>query len=718
MRKILLAGLLLFSTALFLYAQEGDFGVLSDWKNHNDRWVERQDGGYMLFRRLNERAFELLDERDREIATIKTAAGWEQRRRYVRRALNELLGPWPRKTPLNADVRGVLERDRYRVEKLVYESQPGLHVTAALYIPNDTTKPKPGILYIPGHADNGFRAGHYQNACLNLVHKGFVVLAYDPIGQGERQQEIDPATGAQLVNHRELPFYKKHSYVGNQLFLSGVSISRYFIWDAIRGIDYLISRPEVDGSRIGVTGNSGGGNLSVYTAAIDDRVTVSVPSCYVTSYRRMLEINGVQDAEQNVYHALKRGIEHADWLLARAPNPTLLLTTTHDFFPIQGARETEAAVRRIYKSMGEPDHFGRAEDDHGHGYTRKNNEASYAFLMKHLGVEGSAAEEKYPGLSAEQLQVTESGQVVTQFGAETVFSLNRTESERLLVRLGKARARDRFVERAVEKAKELSGYRGITAPDDAIFRGGFPRDGYRIEKFALDGGPNSVIPLLLATPNGEGPFPAVVYLHPDGKTAGIAPGGTVEKLTREGFAVVAADVIDTGETAARIGRQNDTNAGYYEGALIGSSVVGLQAEDIVRVVAWLQGNSKVRADRIGLAATGTIGPAALHAAAFSPEIRWLALDGAPATYASVVMNQMYKVPSTAMVAGALSAYDLPDLVVAMAPRKTFLLGATDEKLQPLGEGTLKEVYGESGGRLRVAAGGEATLIEAVKWCAE
>jgi cephalosporin-C deacetylase-like acetyl esterase len=196
-------------------------------------------------------------------------------------------------------------------------------------VPDGLTEPRPGILYIPGHTDNGFRSSGYQNECLNIVHKGFVVLAYDPIGQGERHQEIDSSTGEQLAGTAQVAHYKMHSYTGNQCFLSGVSLSRYFIWDAIRGIDYLVSRPEVDPERIGVTGLSGGGNLTVYTSALDDRVKVAVPANFVTSYRRMLELNGVQDAEQNVNHALRHGIEHADWLLARAPKPTLLLTTTH-----------------------------------------------------------------------------------------------------------------------------------------------------------------------------------------------------------------------------------------------------------------------------------------------------------------------------------------------------------------------------------------------------
>ena len=707
---------------LTLVAQGQDYAVLSDWLNRNDRWVERQDGGYMLFRRLNERAFELLRGRERNIEMIQTAAGWEQRRSYVRETLDQLLGPWPEKTPLNARTVGVIQREGYRIEKVIFESLPGFHVTAALYVPEREGGPRPGILYIPGHSQSGFRSAHYQNACLNLVHKGFVVLTYDPIGQGERHQELDPESGEPIVSRQDVPHYKIHSYVGNQCFLAGVSLSRYFIWDAIRGIDYLSSRPEVDPDRIGVTGNSGGGTLTVYTGAVDDRVKVAVPSCFVTSYRRMLQIYGVTDAEQNLFLGLRYGIEHADWLLARAPKPTLLLTTTHDFFPIQGARETDAAMRRIYQALAAPENFGRVEDDHDHGYTRKTSEASYAFLMKHLGVDGSASEGTYAAQSEAELRVTASGQVATAFQGETVFSLNRQETSRLLEQLEQSRGREGHASRILANARELSGYRSPAARDDGIYRGGFQSDGYRLEKHALDGGPNSVIPMLLALPDGGGPHPAVVYLHPEGKQPRVA----ITELVAAGYAVLSPDVIGVGETAPRIGRQTDHNAAFYEGALIGSSVVGLQAEDLTRVIAWLQSDERIRADGIGLLAVGSMGPTAIHAAAFNPEIRWLALDKSLATYASVVMNRYYTIPTTALVPGALTAYDLPDLIGAIAPRKVAVIGPQSQREEGLSEAEMQDVYRYAVARydslsaasnLRLALK-ESALAEVVHWCAE
>ena len=160
------------------------------------------------------------------------------------------------------------------------------------------------------------------------MKKGFIVLTYDPIGQGERLQYFDLEKGESRVGGST----KEHSYVGAQCFIAGNSIARHMIWDGIRGIDYLLTREEVDPKRIGLTGLSGGGTLTSYIAAFDARVHAAAPQCYITSFKRLLESIGPQDGEQNFYHGIARGIDHADLLEVRAPKPALVLATTRDYF--------------------------------------------------------------------------------------------------------------------------------------------------------------------------------------------------------------------------------------------------------------------------------------------------------------------------------------------------------------------------------------------------
>ena len=185
----------------------------------------------------------------------------------------------------------------------------------------------------------------------------------------------------------------EHSYPGTQAFITGSSQARYMIWDGIRAVDYLLTRKEVDPERIGITGRSGGGTQSAYIAAMDDRIYAAAPECYITTFTRLLQTMGNQDAEQNLFNEISRGIDHGDLLAVRAPRPALMITTTRDIFSIQGAMETEKEVSLIYKAYGRASDFGRAEDDTSHASTRKNREAMYAFFQKHLKNPGSPKDE-------------------------------------------------------------------------------------------------------------------------------------------------------------------------------------------------------------------------------------------------------------------------------------------------------------------------------------
>ena len=242
----------------------------------------------------------------------------------------------------------------------------------------------PAILYCSGHTTDGYRNKVYQHIILNLVKKGFIVFAFDPVGQGERKEYSDLNSGKSFIRGPT----DEHSYSGAQVFISGSSYAKYMIWDGIRAVDFLLSRKEVDPDRIGITGRSGGGTQSAYIAAFDDRIKAAAPECYITSFTRLLQSIGPQDAEQNLFNEIERGIDHADLLEVRAPKPTMIITTTGDFFSIQGARETAKEVSGVFEAYGQPDNFSMVEDDAPHESTKKNREAMYAFFQKYLDNSG------------------------------------------------------------------------------------------------------------------------------------------------------------------------------------------------------------------------------------------------------------------------------------------------------------------------------------------
>jgi cephalosporin-C deacetylase-like acetyl esterase len=692
--------------------------VLHSGPQSYEKWIDWTGGEWMLVKHLNAITRDHLERRAAEVASLESETDWRKRQAKVREILDSIVGPWPDRTPLRPRVTGVLDQDGYRVEKIVFESMPGFHVTGALFLPKGIDQPRPAVLKVIGHSAQAFRRDVYQNVILNLVHQGFVVFAIDPIGQGERLQYYDAETGRSLVGSST----QEHSHAGVQCFLLGKSIARYFTWDGIRAIDYLHSRPEVDPSRIGVTGLSGGGTQSSYIGAMDDRVVAAAPMGFITSISRLLGSIGPQDAEQVLYHGPRLGIDHADLLEVRAPKPTLHVTTTRDFFSIQGARETAQEVARAFAAFGKRDHYRQVEDDGRHGFTRKNNEATYAFFQNALNRSGESTERAYPFLSEQQLTVTKSGQVATEFDGETVFSINRKEATPMLQRLAKSRKQlATHLPEVRQQARQLSGYVRPEKSPGAVFRGRYQRDGYRVEKWGLSGEGDTILPVLLFTPEETEQAPAVIYADGRGKQTDAEPGGRIESLVRQGFVVAAVDLLGFGETEYGITRGHGRVQPFYNALMSGRSVTGINAGDIVRVLRWLQTFANIDPQSIGVVGIGDAGPAALHATAFESDLRWLVLERALVDYESLVTHKLYQVNANSLVAGALTAYDLPDLVASVAPRRVVIRQPQNHASEPASRQELDRNLGfaepHNGVNLRIETKVQSqSLGDAIEWC--
>src|SRR5581483_5000918 len=373
------------------------------------------------------------ESRAANVAAISTPAQVRERRVYIHRRLLEEIGGFPEQTQLNARIMGTLDRGDYKVEKLIYESQPHYYVTASVFVPTHGKPPYPAVLGTAGHSLEGKSYALYQSVWISLAKRGILVLAYDPPGQGERLEYFDPATGKSKLSGGGTG---EHSMAGLQCLLTGTNIARYFIWDGIRGFDYLLTRRDVDPKRIGVTGNSGGGTQSSYLAAFEHRLAAAAPSCYLTSWEKLWSGPGPQDAEQVFVNFLKDGLDFPDFLMAFAPKPIQMATATRDFFPIDGAKATFAEAHRIFEIMGVPDHAGFFEFDDTHGWSKPRREATYRWFGRWLnGRDDDGTEPDLKPDMPRDLQSTETGQVSTTFtNAETVQSLNVKLAERLYAR--------------------------------------------------------------------------------------------------------------------------------------------------------------------------------------------------------------------------------------------------------------------------------------------
>jgi hypothetical protein len=438
---------------------------------------------------------------------------------------------------------------------------------------------------------------------------------------------------------------------------------------------------------MGITGHSGGGTQAAYIAAFDERILAVAPECYITSTKRLWEGVGPQDAEQNLFHGVANNIDMADLLEIRAPKPALQITTTRDFFPVQGAIETENEVKRIYKAYGKEENFHRVEDDAPHAVTFKNREARNAFFQLHLNTPGSAEDSEIEMLTETELQITKTGQVSSSLGGETVYSLNKREALNQIERLSSSRKySENHLNECVISAKNLSGYIESAEPVESVFTGRLQHNGYSIEKHYLKGEGNYPIPFLLFLPSKINGNP-IIYLNPTGKEKQAETGGEIEQLVLSGHPVLAPDLAGFGEVGPNLTLWGDfgSNLGgisfkhWFGPVQTAQSQVGIHAADINRLVLFLKQNTNFQTSEILGIAQGDYCPGLIHTASFGNLFAGMALIDPVISYRSIVTNTYYKADFLPpFVAGALTGYDLPDLLASFAPRKLLLVNVRNQ----------------------------------------
>ena len=625
-----------------------------------------------------------MDRHDAAYEAIKTpeqATAYQER---MRQFFVAQLGGFPQRTPLNPQVVGKQDRDGYRIEKVIFESQPRHYVTGILYLPK-TPPPYPGVLLPCGHSANGKAEAAYQRACVLLAASGLAVFCYDPIDQGERHQLLD-GKGKPLAAGTEA-----HSLVGVGSILLGRNTATYRIWDGMRAIDYLQSRPEIDPKRIGCTGNSGGGTLTSYLMALDDRIVCAAPSCYLTSFRRLMETIGPQDLEQNIHAQIAYGMGHAEYVMMRAPKPTLMCTATRDFFDIGGSWDALRQAKRFYTRLGFAERVDLIETDAPHGFSAQLRVGATRWMRRWLlDKDDAITEPDRPIAKDEELQCTPKGEVMLLTGARSVYDLNK-DLERQLAQQRKKFWQETEKAKATEEVRRITGIRKLAAvPQLKCEKAGeLKREGYRIEKLILRPEPGIVLPALALAPDKRS-GDADLYLHADGKQADAAPGGPLEKLVQKGHLVLAVDLRGTGETQPagdkgleRLGGEwKDTSLAY----MLDTSYVAMRAEDIVSGARFLRDyQAGAKPQRVHLISIGRVGPAALHAAALEPQLfASVTLQNCLVSWSNVVHTPMAVNQYVNVVHGALKTYDLPDLLATLPQDRVTVVGPLDAMEKPVG----------------------------------
>jgi hypothetical protein len=378
---------------------------------------------YQLARYIERKAAEHFDEEDRIKKSISTVEEFEDRRKAIKKFFIEAIGGLDfERTPLNDVCAGIIEKENYWIKNIIFQSLPGIYVTSNLYVPKNIEGKAPAVLFALGHCENSKAAPTYQKVCIDLVNNGFIVFAVDPISQGERMQCYDKEVGMNLVR-----WHTEHSYLGFQCELTGSSVIRYLIWDLVRAMDYLCSLPEVDETRIGITGNSGGGIQSTLMMIADERLSAAAPLTYVTSREEYMKTGATLDCEEISYGAISAGPNHDDFISCFAPKPVLIGTVDSDYFPIEGSVKTYERAKRVYSLFGCEDNvkLGVAKGIHGLNDELRQIVVNW-FIETLKGEPGNfVTDPNMPIEDKRLLLCTKSGQVLDEFeDARTVYDLN------------------------------------------------------------------------------------------------------------------------------------------------------------------------------------------------------------------------------------------------------------------------------------------------------
>jgi cephalosporin-C deacetylase-like acetyl esterase len=663
-----------------------------------------------------------------------SAADWRVRRPQVEQAVRKALGleRLPERTPLNARIAGSLDRGDYILENILFESRPGFPVTGNLYRPKSPPAARmPAVLCPIGHIiAQGRRDTEVQSRSIKLARMGFVVLAYDAIGHGERNLSGN-----------------SHKEGGFALLPLGETISGWMVWDSMRAIDYLQSRPDVDASRIGVTGNSGGGLNTLYTAAIDPRVSVATIVGYTFEFNTWIKYAGAHGACSYL-----PGLREVEWFEIAgliAPRPVLMLNGERDpIFPVSGTRKAGYSTHALYSVLGYGD---RARlyvvPKQGHAYSRPYREQMYGWMAKHLlgqGDGGALDEGELDPLPEDDRRLMCDPDEKLMPASSTVVKLARERGEEMVRRMpdGLPGARGSLLE----------WIKDLTAPPDPEPHNLLP---IRVEESRGDG-PEKIyflseagqfVPGLLWKPkNGGRAQRTIVAVDEAGKSA-FAESGLVEPLRDAGNAVLAIDTRGRGETLGVMGPRDNNYHLLSISIMAGHPVAGRRAFDLARAVDFVERREDLPMEDLTVIGRGDDSVVALLAAAGDTRIRRVAAAGYFHSFVSQIVaakvssreelmrewNQMamrhgriraerYTVDLGAVIPSSLLHGDIADLVALLADKKVLFCDAKDRDvtdLAPLRERFARVANASNSGvRVTYAPGETLSAERLIGWLSE
>jgi dienelactone hydrolase/pimeloyl-ACP methyl ester carboxylesterase len=642
--------------------------------------VERLNRFGRMMQEFMVRRVRTISEENREnILGMRSKKAALEYQEHVRKTLRKTFGRKPAKTPLKAETVGVVERDAYDIEKVIFESRPNLPVTANLYVPHDLDGPAPGVLGVCGHSGNGKACEAYQSFSQGLARKGYVVFIFDPLSQGERLQYHDGEGGSRVGGCTT-----EHNWMGRQQTLFGDFFGAWRAWDGVQALEYLKGRPEVDTAQIGLTGNSGGGTMTTMLLAAtgawfgETPFSMAAPSCYITTWRCNLENELPADAEQQPPYTLAAGMEMGDLLIPHAPKPLILLGQEHDYFDARGLEDTYERLKHYWGLFGAEDNLQLFIGPRPHGYHQENREAMYAFFGEQTGLDTSGE----PELTIEEdetLWCTESGQV-DELNPATVFDFTREKSVELAEKRATVSGED--LRKAVttllalpKLPEEPPHYRVIRPQSGRGYPGEKSAAVYVLETdpqweaqavvYKLDEGARASRPI-----PGDGP--ATLWIPHHSSDDDLREDALCKKLGKREDAFFTCDYRGIGESIPNTCTHRSFEGIYGSdymyasyGKMLDEPYPGMRVYDIIRTLDFM---AEYGYDEVHLVGRGWGAIPAALAALLDERVTQVTLRHAPISWSEMTETEMQQWPLSTMLPGALQKFDLPDVYRELASK--------------------------------------------------
>lgn len=659
----------------------------------------------MLVSHLTAELNALSEKWDRARDQVKTPEAAETRNCYVRQKMLEMIGGLPERTPLQPIVTRVLERDGYRIENVMYQSRPNFWITANLYVPTTEKGPFPAILSPSGHYEDAGRYSAYQFAHLDFVKNGFVALAPDPIGQGERRQHWDTTTSNSWGSTTD-----EHSMYGQLLWLIGEDVVQYDVWDGMRSIDYLMTRPEVEPSRIGCAGHSGGGLETIWLMVFDDRIKCAAciePAIYhfwpIHIPPGAVILHG--DAEHNVFPAALNGIDVCDLYQSFAPRPLLIAIETYTNEQFQLAAKH---VKSRYELFGAQEKFVTVEAAEAHYWTLKLRLATTDWFRRWFyNRPGPTCETDLTAEPIANLFCTPTGSLMDSRQGDTLRSRILRAQETLPAARAVPRSSaemEMFRHEMRDLLENLLRYKKVEQPLAVRRLKTTDGKGFHIEKLEFLAESAIYIPTWVFVPEHmtPGARPILYVGETDTETVGYPESGWGGELAQRGHTVIAVDVRGMGQTRP-LERSYENNGNWsnlfdvettltYASWSMDQSLLGMRVLDVIHSLDYAQSRPEVDISRLVVIGSGMGALWGLYAAVLDPRIQFLIAEGGLLSYKSLAQSGRYKHGANVFIRNGLKAFDIPLAAAAIADRHLLLLSPVGPMKEQLPAADVRRVY--------------------------